>query len=111
MGSASDICQDSQCRILQPIVDVSTMAAMKQHTKPWIGDWLRSVRIERDVDAAAVAAKLNLHPSGITRREAGELHWRANDIPAVLAAYDITPSQFIARLKQMMPKGSLGAAS
>lgn len=79
------------------------MAPMKQHTTPWIGYWLRSVRIKKGLDAATVADGLKLHPSGITRREAGELHWRANDIPAVLDAYGITPQQFARKVEEMMP--------
>ena len=76
---------------------------MKQHMKPWIGEWLREQRVASGLEAKDVAAKLNVHPSNITRRESGEQHWRANDIPVVLPAYGISPQRFAAKVKEMTP--------
>lgn len=80
---------------------VSIMGSMKRHTKPWLGAWLNSVRLRTGVDVTDVAAKLNVHPSNIARRECGEQRIVADDIPSILAAYGVTVAQFTAKLREM----------
>ena len=70
---------------------------MKRTAPSWIGPWLNSIRTKKKIEARDIAAKLNSHPANIARRENGQA-FDANELPAVLVAYGISPGQFASRL-------------
>ena len=78
------------------------MGGMKQHTKPWIGPWLNSVRLAAGIDAATIASKLGVHPSSVARRECADQRIVADDLPSILEAYGVSPAAFVAKLKEQM---------
>ena len=75
------------------------MSAMKQTTESWVGPWLRSIRISKRTTPSVIAAKLGIHSSNVVRRECGQA-FSADALPAVLAAYGVTPAVFAAKLKE-----------
>lgn len=64
---------------------------------PWVGSWLRSHRIAQGLRLRDIAVRLDCDESRISRIECGETRFVADDLPRVLAAYDLTASQFEAR--------------
>lgn len=66
----------------------------RRRASPWVGIWLRSLREETEVTREQVASTLNRDESWISRIETGVSAIRADDLPAVLAAYDVSPAQF-----------------
>lgn len=84
---------------LTSVVTMRKMTIMHKSTNPWVGRWLRSVRLKSDVPVEDVAKKLNLHPSNVLNRERGA-GISADDLPDVLAAYGATLAQYVAQAKK-----------
>lgn len=70
--------------------------AMKNRRRadPWVGAWLRSLREETDVTREQIGKKLGRDESSICRLETGVSAIAADDLPAVLAAYGVSPAHF-----------------
>ena len=66
----------------------------RRRADPWVGIWLRSLREDTNVSRGEVATTLGRDESWVSRIETGVSAIRADDLPAVLAAYDVTPAQF-----------------
>ena len=62
----------------------------------WVGPWLSEQRERKRIPRKTVAAALDRDDTTIYRLECGDTSIPADDLPFVLRAYKLTPSQFAA---------------
>lgn len=89
----------SQNRLTTPST-VRKMPDMHKSNNPWVGRWLREVRVKAEIPVATVAAELKLHPTNILSRERGAASISADDLPAVLTAYGTTLAGYSAAARK-----------
>jgi transcriptional regulator with XRE-family HTH domain len=63
----------------------------RRRSSPWVGPWLRE---KRKVSTDEIAAALGVGRSSVSRLEAGISAIPADDLPAVLKVYGLTPRSF-----------------
>ena len=80
---------------------VSKMHDMQQQKDPWFGGWLRACRERSKVSTSVIGKALGVSPSTVLSRERGGIV-TVDALPAVIAAYGITPKQFADKLAQVM---------
>jgi transcriptional regulator with XRE-family HTH domain len=66
----------------------------RRRCPPWVGPWLRE---QRTVTTDEIAAKLGVGRSSVSRLESGASSIPADDLPAVLRVYGLTPQKFAAQ--------------
>ena len=69
---------------------------------PWVGAWLHSLRLKSNTPIEDVAAKLDMHPTTLRRRERGA-PFPADSLPLVVEAYGATLGQYVAQAKRVLP--------
>lgn len=76
----------------------------RRRVEPWVGPWLRQSRIRQrgmlpkgrkhEKNMAAIASRLNVHISIVSRIELGESLFPCDELPAILEAYGLTLASF-----------------
>lgn len=77
------------------------MTAMHKSDNPWVGRWLRSIRLKSGATVESIAEDLGLHESNVRSRERGA-GISADDLPRVLAAYGVSLRQYEAKAIAMI---------
>ncbi len=80
---------------------VRKMPDMHKSNNPWVGRWLRQVRVKAEIPVDRVATTLGLHPTNVLSRERGAASISADDLPAVLAAYGTTLVKYVAAARKL----------
>ena len=81
---------------------MSKMHDMQQSTDPWFGRWLRTCRERSKLSTLIIGKALGVSPSTVLSRERGGIV-TVDALPAVIAAYGITPKQLADEVKLRMP--------
>ena len=81
---------------------VSKMPDMQQQKDAWFGRWLRACRERSKVSTIVIGKALGVSPSTVLSRERGGIV-TVDALPAVIAAYGITPKQLADEVKLRMP--------
>lgn len=80
----------------------SAAASSRKRTEPWVGPWLKEIRVGREVDRAEIARRLGRHLSAVSRIETGASAIPSDDLPIVLRAYGATPAEYAAEARRVL---------
>lgn len=93
----------------KPLADVSIDEVIQERTLAmnfplWVGGWLRYKRKLAGISIERVAARLKLRPITVKRRESRCSSYAIDDLPYVLAAYNLTMGQFMVEVRRAFGK-------
>lgn len=79
----------------------------RARVEPWVGAWLRSIRVASGKSLADIAERLQsdgggeVIVSGVSRIELGETLFPSDELPRFLAAYETTLAKYAARSREV----------